>query len=122
MRADCGSLGYEELERAFAAQWGQASPHPSQRSPTGRRRRSATRLQRTWRKGPFRLVIAVDEITDELKRTVLYINRHTVAEIRLLALELRYAEHEGVEILLPEVYGEESAIEVPRARSQWDEA
>ena len=71
-------------------------------------------------KGSFRLVIAVDDITEELKQTVLYINRHTVAEVRLLALELRYADHEGVEILLPEVYGEESADE-PRAPHQWDE-
>lgn len=62
----------------------------------------------------------MDDITDELKQTVLYINRHTVAEVRLLALELRYADHEGVEILLPEVYGEESADE-PRAPRQWDE-
>lgn len=59
--------------------------------------------------GRFRLVIAVDEITDELKRSVEFINTHTTGELQLLALELGYVADEGVEILLPKVHGEESA-------------
>src|SRR5450755_4768696 len=71
--------------------------------------------------GAFRLVIAVDQITEELKRTIVYVNRHTTAELRLLALELRHAADGGVEILLPEVYGEESAEEPTRPNRRWDE-
>ena len=64
-------------------------------------------------RGAFRLVIAVDEITDELKLIVAYLNQHTGHGLRLLALELRRAVDEGVEILMPETFGEESAGESP---------
>ena len=64
-------------------------------------------------RGAFRLVIAVDEITDELKLIVAYLNHHTDRGLRLFALELRRAVDEGVEVLLPETYGEESADESP---------
>ena len=59
--------------------------------------------------GRFRLVIAVDEITDELKQSVEFINTHTTGELKFLALELGYVADEGVEILLPKFHGEESA-------------
>jgi hypothetical protein len=72
--------------------------------------------------GAFRLVIAVDSITEELKRTVVYINRHTSAAVRMLALELRRAADHGIEVLLPESFGEESAAEkAPPGRRRWDE-
>ena len=63
--------------------------------------------------GRFTLVIAVDCITDELKRVVPYVNEHTLSEVRFLALEMRCAKDErtGVEIALPAIYGEESANE-----------
>jgi hypothetical protein len=57
--------------------------------------------------GRFDLIIAVDSITAELKRVVRYLNAHTVAEIRVLALELGYVAHADVEMLLSTVYGEE---------------
>src|SRR5262249_49641265 len=57
--------------------------------------------------GSFRLVIAVDEITEELKLIVNYLNRQTDPNFHFLALELRRAEDEGVEVLTPETYGEE---------------
>jgi hypothetical protein len=59
--------------------------------------------------GSMRLVIAVDEITDELKRIVSYLNPHTTTNVELLALEMRRAVDEGVEVLVPAIYGEESA-------------
>jgi hypothetical protein len=113
-------LGYEEFERAFAARNAKLSA-PFTEDSDWDETTFRDAVAESLAKGVFRLVIAVDDITDELKRTVLYINRHTVAEVRLLALELRYADHQGVEILLPEVYGEESADE-PGAPRQWDEA
>jgi Domain of unknown function (DUF4268) len=59
--------------------------------------------------GRLRLVIAVDAMTDELKRTVTYINGHSGGTFELLALELEYIKDGDVEILVPTVYGEESA-------------
>lgn len=56
---------------------------------------------------------------------MLYLNQHTVAEVQFMALELGYIADEGVEIVLPTVYGEESAQEKAPAASKtrkWDEA
>ncbi|MCL2788651.1 MAG: hypothetical protein FWD59_09230 [Micrococcales bacterium] len=74
-------------------------------------------------KGQFDLFIAVDGITDELKRVVSYLNEHTVSEIRVLALELDYRADDDVEILVPKLYGQESATRKTRssARGIWDE-
>jgi hypothetical protein len=73
--------------------------------------------------GRFDLVIAVDSITEELKRVVSYLNEHTISEIRVLALELDRVADGDVEILVPKFYGEESATRKSRAsaRHVWDE-
>jgi hypothetical protein len=68
------------------------------------------------RSGTMSLIIAVDEITDELKHSVSYLNFHTNEDVNFLAFEMRRAEDEGVEVLLPETYGEESAREKERSR------
>jgi hypothetical protein len=113
-------LSYEDLERAFSARGAKLAASFDGKAawdPATFREAVEANLQR----GAFRLVIAVDQITQELKRTVVYINRHTTTELRLLALELRHAADGGTEILLPEVYGEESAEEPTRPRRRWDE-
>lgn len=70
--------------------------------------------------GRFTLVIAVDRITDELKRIVPYVNTHTVSEVRFLALEIGYVKDADVEIIRPVTYGQESAEEKqPAQRRMW---
>ena len=73
--------------------------------------------------GSFRLVIAVDAITDELKGIVEYLNTHTTSEVEMLAFELGYVADGDVEILLPRTHGQESArlkgAELGRARRFW---
>jgi hypothetical protein len=59
--------------------------------------------------GAFRLVFAVDEITEDLKRAVEYLNSHTTVLLEVVVLEFGYARVEGIEILLPNSFGEESA-------------
>ncbi len=66
-------------------------------------------LERNIRDGRFRLVVAVDKITDELKRTIEYLNEHTIAEIEVAGLEIGYLADSGVEIVVPKIYGLESA-------------
>lgn len=61
------------------------------------------------RDGRFTLVLAVDRINTDLKRIVEYLNVHTDSTVRVLAIELERAEHQGVEILIPTVYGSEIA-------------
>jgi hypothetical protein len=59
--------------------------------------------------GEFRLVIAVDDITPELKTIVEFLNAHTLPTVQVLALALEYGREEDTEFLTPTIYGEESA-------------
>jgi len=61
--------------------------------------------------GKFTLVVAVDEITDELKRVVPYINSHTIPEVQFIALEIGYMRDHDVELIRPTAYGLESVAE-----------
>jgi hypothetical protein len=75
--------------------------------------------------GIFRLVFAVDEITEDLKCAVEYLNSHTSASLEVIVLEFRYARVEGIEILLPNSFGEESARRKHTAATsttRWTEA
>lgn len=56
-------------------------------------------------RGSFTLVIAVDEITDELKRIIEYANSVTRDDVRVLGLELQLAKDAGTQILIPRSYG-----------------
>ncbi|MGY2075034.1 hypothetical protein [Blastococcus sp. SYSU DS0828] len=67
--------------------------------------------------GVFTLVLAVDSISTDLRRIVRYLNTHTTAGMRLLAIELRHAVHSDTEILIPTVYGSESADDKNARRS-----
>jgi hypothetical protein len=67
--------------------------------------------------GEFRLIVAVDEITPELKLIVQYLNEHTLPTVTVLALELTYAREGDFEVLIPAVYGEESAERKQGSRS-----
>ena len=72
--------------------------------------------------GAFRVVVAVDDITDELKRTIAYLNTHTSNDIEILALELGYVRDGDVQILIPAVYGEETVVQKRTAQSTaWKE-
>jgi hypothetical protein len=68
--------------------------------------------------GRFSLVLAVDSITPELRRTVEYLNAHTAGGVSVLALELRYAKEGPVEMIIPTVFGVELAAAVTRPGSQ----
>ena len=71
--------------------------------------RFRTALARTLEDGAFRLVIAVDRITDELRGIVEYLNTRTDDSVEVLALEVDLVAHGGVEFLVPRVHGLESA-------------
>lgn len=105
-------LSYEEFDYAFAAKSGMSLTQ-----------RVSELIKQDWdeeafriavatnlAQGRFRLVIVVDQITPELKNIVLYLNQHTNADLQILALELGYIADEGVEMLIPAVYGAESAL------------
>lgn len=65
-----------------------------------------TAVARNLDEGTFTLVIAVDGVNDELKRIVEFLNGATRPEVTVLAVELQYLSHSGVEVLIPRTYGE----------------
>ena len=78
----------------------------------------------TLSSGAMTMIMAVDEITDEMKRTILYLNDRTGDQASVFAFEARVVRADGLEILVPRTYGEESAAEsrtTQAAHHQWDE-
>ncbi len=65
-------------------------------------------VESTLEHGNFRVVIAVDEITPELRTIVEFVNAHT-SELEFVALELGYSREDEIEIIVPTVYGAEVA-------------
>ncbi len=80
-------------------------------------------IEDNLRRGRFKLVVAVDETTDDLKRVVAYLNAHSNADLQLATLELRYSRDGEIEVLVPQVYGAELVAEKSRRepKSTWDE-
>jgi hypothetical protein len=120
--ADLWGLGYEEFDAAFRARGRRsiadvlASTHDELDEESLRAAVAAT-----LEDGRFRLVLAVDEITDEPKRIVRFLNACTVNTVEVLALELGYVASDGIEMLVPATYGEESAGDKSRRAGHWSE-
>ena len=61
------------------------------------------------------LCLAVDEIDDDLRRLIEYLNKATRPDVRVTAVQLSYARQGSVEILVPTTYGGEIAETKSRA-------
>ncbi|MGF9660539.1 hypothetical protein AAIH25_01565 [Arthrobacter crystallopoietes] len=59
--------------------------------------------------GRFRLVLAADDLNKPLKRMVEYLNAMSGPETSVIAVAYTRMTHGEVELLVPEVYGQESA-------------
>lgn len=66
-------------------------------------------IQQNLDLGRFNVVLAVDVINGGLRRIVEFLNDRTAADLSVTAIQLRYAKHGDVEILVPTVYGTELA-------------
>ncbi len=76
---------------------------PDERAELGRR------LEGTLATGAFRLVVAVDQLTDELRASVTYLAAHL--DVDIVAMELAYASHDGIEVLVPRSFGTERRLQ-----------
>ena len=72
--------------------------------------------------GRFCLIVAVDEINDELARTVRFLNGCAQSAFSFSALEMRRFQEGESEMLVPHVYGAPSVAKPPSAsrRRQWN--
>ena len=68
--------------------------------------------------GSFILIIVVDELNDELRRIIRYINECSESAFSLHALEMRRFQAEGIEVLVPHVYGISTKPPVGGKRAQ----
>jgi len=92
----------EQLAAQAAGDW----------TPEAWREKVADALQR----GHFRLIVAVDGLTDVLKQTVIFLNDR--AAFPLVVADLRRLRVGGHEVLMPRLFGEEAvARKLPQKRS-----
>lgn len=62
-------------------------------------------VKQSLENGSFILVIVVDEINDDLKRTIRYVNECSKSAFSFHALEMRRFQSDAIEILIPHLYG-----------------
>lgn len=75
-------------------------------------------IAQNLREGRFHLIFAVDVITPALKDSIEFLNAKTT-EISVLGIELRYVRDGDVEILVPQVYGQEVVQRRTSERRRW---
>lgn len=89
----------ELVEEAVAGEWDEES--------------FRTGVQQSLESGSFILTIVVDEINDDLRRTIRYVNECSKSAFSLHALEMRRFRAESVEVVVPHLYG--AAARPPKA-------
>ncbi|HEX2029173.1 MAG TPA: hypothetical protein VHF25_14360 [Nitriliruptorales bacterium] len=106
-------MSYDDLDRAFASRAGHSLADAVAElvvdEVTWEEESFRTAVGSNLADGRFRLVIAVDAVTDELKSIIEFLNVHTDSGVELLGLELAYLADEGLEMLLPRTHGSEAA-------------
>ena len=77
-------------------------------------------LTRNLKEGRFRLIVVVDKVNDELRRTVEYLNACTAPGFQFLCAELRYfATERNTELLIPALVGKPSTSEIVTPSPRW---
>jgi len=82
-----------------------------------------TSVVETLQQGTFRLIIAVDEASDELRRMIQYLNASGPAGFNIYGLEMRYFADDRTELLVPQLVGmttRKPAVTIRHKR--WDAA
>ncbi len=71
-------------------------------------------MEKSLFSGEFRIILAVDEINDDLRRIVEYLNHVTVTSVAVIAVVYSRSQDGNMEILSRQIFGEELA----KAKSQ----
>ena len=102
------------VREAMALSWGDRIDHDALRDA----------ISEALTTGSFRLVVAVDQITDELRSIIEYLNDRTSDSVSVMALELGRFKQDQVEVLIPNTYGAEMAAAKEAKKSgtrKWSE-
>ncbi|MGW5300707.1 hypothetical protein ACWEQV_20910 [Rhodococcus aetherivorans] len=111
---DYASAIWRDGPAAFREQW--SRQHGADLGALGEG--GDAQLDRNLADGRIHLCLAVDQIDADLRRLVEYLNWVTRDEVRVTALQLAYARHGDLEILVPSTYGGEIAAVKARASGQ----
>ncbi|MCJ7630805.1 hypothetical protein MUP77_00155, partial [Candidatus Bathyarchaeota archaeon] len=78
-------------------------------------------VRQTLENGSFILIIVVDEINEELRRIVRYLNECSKSAFSLHALEMNRFQADKTEVLVPYLYGALTKPTTSQQRGQWSE-
>lgn len=78
-------------------------------------------VRETLENGSFVLIIVVDEINEELRRIVRYLNECSKSAFSLHALEMNRFQADKTEVLVPYLYGASTKPPSSQQRGQWSE-
>jgi hypothetical protein len=79
-------------------------------------------LRDSIEEGDFTLVVAVDSLSDELRRTIEYLNRHPKTATTICAAEVGYFAGEDHEVVAPRMVGPQQTEKGPGGTgAKWDE-
>lgn len=85
-----------------------------------------SRLERSLSSGEFRIILAVDEINDDLRRIVEYLNHVTEPSVAVIAVVYARSQDGNIEILSRQIFGEELARakfqQAREVRERWTES
>jgi hypothetical protein len=99
-RADFNGLALDDAMERFR--------HECNLDGNWRKEEFRQKLEANLLNGRFRLVIVVDKVNDELRRTVEYLNACTSPNFSILCAELRYFATEHTQLLVPTLIGKPS--------------
>ncbi|WP_257226512.1 hypothetical protein [Rhodococcus opacus] len=108
---DYAAAIWRDGEAAFHEQWARRGGDDLHALGEG----GFEQLGRNIAAGRIHLCLAVDQIDADLRRLVEYLNQITRDDITVTALQLSYARHGDLEILIPSTYGGEIAAAKARA-------
>lgn len=106
-------MSYEEFDSicSKAEGWGDKRLTDVIRERIGENRESWSeegfkrKVSSTLEKGDFLLIIAVDALNDELRRTIQFLNSRGEGSPKICALELRQFQTSDIQMLVPELFG-----------------
>lgn len=118
-------MPYEDFDRIFQQKLGEPLATLMQEALDEESRADwsqetfASGVREALENGQFRLVIAVDDLNDQLRQSIEYLNAHSVG-YSIHALELDYFADAELEVLVPKLHGAPSVRRPPPPRGQWD--
>lgn len=80
-------------------------------------------IARNFERGHLRFVVLMDRLTDRLRDLIVFINEKS--SFSIYAVEMDFYQHEGLEIVIPRLFGGEARKQMPEAtigssRTRWE--